>query len=90
VPAPGVLTNDIIPDTYDFAVSLVTTTTHGVLTLYADGSFIYTPESGFVGEDTFVYELETYPAGGKATWTDQATVTITVNPLMMYFPIIAR
>jgi len=90
VPAAGVLVNDVFSSLDGHSVSLVTETMHGEITLYSDGSFIYIPESGFVGVDTFVYELVTYPDGGKAPWTDQATVTITVNPLVMYFPVIAR
>jgi hypothetical protein len=90
VPAAGVLLNDTFSSLSGLSVSLVTETTHGVITLYSDGSFLYVPESGYVGVDTFVYELVTYPSGAKAPWTDQATVTITVNPLVMYFPIISR
>ncbi len=91
VPAlTGVMANDIFAVDDGHSVSLVTETVHGIVTLYADGSFIYTPEPGYVGVDTFVYELVTYPSGLKAPWVDQATVTITVNPLVMYFPVIAR
>ena len=90
VPAAGVLVNDIFSSVDGHAVSLVTETTHGLITLYSDGSFIYVPETGFVGVDTFVYELVTYPSGLKAPWTDQATVTIMVNPLMIYLPVIHR
>ena len=89
VAAPGVMENDIEVDPDGRAVALVTAPLHGVLTLDSDGAFIYTPEIGYVGTDTFVYELVTYP-GAKAPWTDQATVTITVNPLKMYLPIIGR
>lgn len=89
VAAPGVLTNDVFASNDGHAVALVTAPLHGVLSLNADGSFIYTPETGYVGTDTFVYELVTYP-GAKAPWTDQATVTITVNPLPIYLPIIFR
>jgi uncharacterized repeat protein (TIGR01451 family) len=90
IPADGVMMNDIIAGTDGRAVALVTATTHGIVTLDGDGSFVYTPEPGFVGVDTFVYELVTYPLGVKGPWTDQATVTITVNPRMIYMPVISR
>lgn len=91
VPAvTGVMANDIYAMDDGHAVSLVTETMHGEVTLYSDGSFLYTPEPGFVGVDTFVYELVTYPSGLKAPWTDQATVTITVNPMRFFLPVISR
>lgn len=49
------------------------TTAGGSVAVNADGSFTYTPPSGFVGEDTFVYELTN--DGGS----DTATVTIAVG-----------
>jgi len=49
---------------------------HGTLDLEADGSFIYTPELNFYGEDEFVYEVSDGNGG-----TDTATVSITVEPV---------
>jgi hypothetical protein len=58
--------------------------------LYEDGSFIYIPDAGFFGVDTFEYQLTTYPTGGKG-WTDTALVTITVTPLFhIWMPVISR
>ena len=91
VTAPGVLVNDIEVDGDGVAVSIVTTTVHGLLSLTADGSFIYFPEAGFYGVDTFEYQLTTYPVGSMAAWTDTAVVTITVTPLLrLWMPIISR
>ena len=88
--AAGVLANDVEVDGDNVAVSLVMATTHGTLSLRADGSFTYTPNPGFYGEDSFVYQLTTYPAP-RAPWTDEAVVTITVTPLFhMWMPIITR
>ena len=88
--AAGVLANDVEVDGDNVAVSLVMATTHGTLSLRADGSFTYTPNPGFYGEDSFVYQLTTYPAP-LAPWTDEAVVTITVTPLFhMWMPIITR
>jgi hypothetical protein len=57
IEAPGVLANDTDPEGDLVAVVLVTGPTHGLLQLEVDGSFVYTPESGFEGFDTFVYEV---------------------------------
>ncbi|MCP4224181.1 MAG: tandem-95 repeat protein [Actinomycetia bacterium] len=76
VPAPGLLVND-----YDVDIETLTVTTtpitppsNGVVVLGADGSYTYTPGSGYVGTDSFVYEISD-PGGLTAT----ATVTITVD-----------
>jgi hypothetical protein len=78
VEAPGVLENDIDVDDNLQTASLVTDVQHGSLSLLGDGSFIYIPDPDFHGTDTFVYKLITYPAP-QSLWTDEATVTITVN-----------
>jgi VCBS repeat-containing protein len=91
--ADGVLKNDTDVDLNNRTVALSTNVTHGVLTLYVDGSFIYMPNLGFYGNDTFIYELVTYPALTVVDgWTDRATVTITVNEnsIKIYLPIILR
>ncbi|MGB5237192.1 MAG: cadherin-like domain-containing protein, partial [Flavobacteriaceae bacterium] len=60
VNATGILTNDTDSDTGD---SLTVTTTpvidvsNGTLVLSTDGSFIYTPDPGFSGTDSFTYEV---------------------------------
>ena len=75
VASPGVQANDISADGGTFTSVLVSSPPHGTVTLNADGSFTYTPKSGFVGTDQFTYEdLE-----GTLT-SNVATVTIQVNP----------
>ena len=76
VSAPeGVLENDRHPDGESFTASeaLVSTPGDGSVNLSADGSFEYTPETGFAGTDQFVYEV----SDGDST--DTATVTIDVQ-----------
>lgn len=97
IDAPGVMSNDTGITMINKSISLVTPTQNGMVTLKSDGSFTYTPDPGFIGTDTFVYELITYPGETKNEWTDQATVTITVLPGipgtgggMIYLPIIVR
>ena len=50
--------------------------TNGTLTLNTDGSFIYTPDVGFVGTDSFVYSIVD---SGEPQATDIATVYIYVD-----------
>ncbi|MDV4343621.1 tandem-95 repeat protein [Methanoculleus sp. YWC-01] len=76
VSAPGVLANDDDPDGDALTAALDAGPGHGTLTLNPDGSFIYTPESGFSGTDSF-----TYTANDGTLGSATATVTITVNPV---------
>jgi VCBS repeat-containing protein len=75
VAAPGVLTNDSDVDGNNLSASGVTGPSDGTLVLNADGSFTYTPDPGFFGSDSFVYQTSDGVGG-----TDTATVSITVNP----------
>jgi hypothetical protein len=76
VPAPGVVANDV--DAEGQAILIVAPRpisgpTHGSLTLAADGSFTYTPVSGYVGTDSFTYAI-----GAGTLTSSAATVTIDV------------
>ncbi len=73
--APGVLGNDGHPNGPALTAVLVSGVASGALSLNADGSFNYTPNSGFAGTDTFTYRA----SDGSAT-SIPATVTIVVNP----------
>jgi len=75
VQAPGVLANDggAAPGAPLSAV-LVTSASHGTLTLNNDGSFTYTPSPQYVGTDSF-----TYLATNGGSNSNVATVTLTVN-----------
>ena len=55
VAAPGVLHNDYDPDNNTLTGVLAGTAAHGTLVLSDNGSFIYTPDEGFVGIDIFTY-----------------------------------
>jgi uncharacterized repeat protein (TIGR01451 family) len=75
VAAPGVLANDTgTPAPTAQPIAAGPTTQGGTVTLNADGSFNYTPASGFQGADTF-----TYTATNGLTPNDTATVTINVD-----------
>jgi len=74
VSAAGVLGNDANPGGDPLTAVLASGPTHGNLTLNADGSFAYTPNSLFSGTDSFTYNAQT-TCGSSGP----ATVTITVN-----------
>ena len=74
VEAPGVLENDTDVDGDSLTAAVVTEPQNGTLDLDPDGSFTYTPNENFNGEDTFQYEARDVN-GGTAT----AAVTITVT-----------
>jgi hypothetical protein len=54
---PGVIFNDIDVDGDTLTTILVTPTTGGTLTLVGDGSFTYTPTTGFFGIASFFYQV---------------------------------
>ncbi|MDO8895055.1 Ig-like domain-containing protein [Nitrosomonas sp.] len=73
-PSMGVLVNDADEDGDALTASLVATVSHGTLSLNADGSFIYTPGTGFAGTDTFSYR-----AFDGTSYSPPAVVTISVG-----------
>jgi VCBS repeat-containing protein len=72
----GVLGNDSDVDSAALAAVKVTNPAHGVLTLNANGSFVYTPTANYNGLDSF-----TYKDNDGLTDSNVATVTITINPV---------
>jgi len=74
VAAPGVLGNDIDVDNSPLTAILVSTTTHGSLTLNPDGSFVYMPNTNYYGIDQF-----TYKASDGEFESAPVTVTITIT-----------
>ena len=76
IPAPGVLSNDDDSDGDDLTVivGICTQPSNGTVTVNQDGSFGYTPNPGFRGDDSFTYE-----ASDGVDKSNTATVNITVN-----------
>ena len=70
----NVATNDTVPPGSTFTVA--TGPANGTLTLNPDGSFTYTPTAGYVGPDSFTYQVCS-PGGSPC---DTATVNIAVGP----------
>lgn len=78
VDAPGVLANDDDPDGSPFQAMIIpSSANHGTVVPHpSDGSFTYTPDPGFVGKDTFIYQAIDSDLHKSAA----AFVTITVTP----------
>ncbi len=79
----GVLVNDASqPSTVSEAL-LFSPPTDGTVMLFADGSFEYLPDPGFVGEDSFEYEARADLSGGiglpNTVTSEPATVVIRVS-----------
>jgi VCBS repeat-containing protein len=74
IDAPGVLENDTDSGSDPLTATLASGPSHGTLTLNADGSFTYTPDSSFLGTDSF-----TYTASDGTTTGNVATVSIAVS-----------
>lgn len=54
----GLLDSIDIAEGTTLVAILAGTTTNGVLILNPDGSFVYKPDSGFTGNDTYSYEIQ--------------------------------
>jgi Ca2+-binding RTX toxin-like protein len=74
VAAPGVLANDTDPDGNPLQAVLVMGPQHGQVDLHLDGSYTYTPDTDYVGTDSF-----TYRASDGTLTGDPATVQLTVS-----------
>ena len=72
-----VIANDFDPDGDAISVTETTDPNNGTVTLNPDGTITYTPNDGFIGEDTFTYTIcdDANPA-----LCDTATVTVTIQP----------
>jgi VCBS repeat-containing protein len=75
--APGVLSNDSDIDGDSLTAVKVNNPTHGVVVLASDGSFSYTPTTGFTGSDTFSYKASD---GVAASATRVVTITVSSIP----------
>ena len=74
VAAPGVLQNDSDSDPGDTLTAVLDNdVSHGTLTLNSDGSFSYTPNTDYVGEDSFTYHAI------DTTNNPSNTVTVTIQ-----------
>ena len=73
--ATGLLAND---QTGDAGVAaLASGPANGAVTVEPDGAFVYTPNAGFVGTDSFTYTLTDGAGADQRQVTGTATVTVT-------------
>ena len=77
VPSPGVLANDSDPRSRPLTALLNTGPSNGTLALNANGSFTYTPASGYFGSDSF-----TYRTNNGTLNSNTVTVSLTVNEVI--------
>ncbi len=71
--AEGVLSNDGDDNSGELAAILVDQPAHGSVTLHADGSFQYTPDTDFHGTDGFTYKAT---AGGDESNIAQVSIEV--------------
>ena len=72
VPTPGVLGNDSDTDGDWLTAILISDAKKGDLTLTYNGSFVYTPDAGYTGPDSFSYRVNDGQANSN-------TVVVTIN-----------
>ena len=75
------LVNDSDVDGNTLSISSFTQATNGIVTDNGDDTLLYTPNSGYVGTDSF-----TYTVSDNNGATDTATVSVTVNPVVASGP----
>ena len=80
----SVLANDSDPDDDALTAVKETEPAHGTATMAPDGTFAYTPDTGFEGSDSFAYR-----ADDGAARSPVATVRITVSPRANTAPAVA-
>ncbi|WP_299106782.1 Ig-like domain-containing protein [uncultured Tenacibaculum sp.] len=75
----NVLTNDYDPegDMQTVNTTPITNVSNGTLTLNGDGSYTYAPNAGYVGQDSFVYEV---CDNGNPQACDQGEVFLEILP----------
>ena len=75
----SVATNDTDPNVgQTLSYGLLTNTTHGIISLSANGGYTFTPTVGFTGVDQFTYKV---CDNGTPTLCDTATVYFTIYDL---------
>src|SRR5688572_20652724 len=73
----GVLANDFDPQGTAMTAEVVTPPQHGQLVMQSDGSFRYTPDANYHGNDSFTYRA--INEAGEATEGAASIVVQTVN-----------
>jgi hypothetical protein len=82
VAAPGVLANDSDADGDALRVFLASSPTKGSVSLATNGSFVFTPQAGATGGDSFTY----FTTDGRST-SSVAVVSLNINPAPNQVPV---
>ncbi|TFL17982.1 Ig-like domain-containing protein [Jannaschia formosa] len=72
----GLLANDTDADGDTLTVQSITAPTNGTLNIATDGSFTYTPDAGFVGQEVLTYTI----TDGAETATGEVTISVENDP----------
>ncbi len=72
IAAPGLLGNDVCGEPWTPTVHGAGDPLNGTLNWNADGSFTYTPDAGYVGEDGFGYQMSC----GTGLYTGEVVITV--------------
>ena len=64
----GVLDNDFEPDGDEMIAELLTPPEHGTVNMTADGEYVYTPNPGHTGTDSFTYRVSDMTASEPKTF----------------------
>lgn len=73
-PAGGLLSNDSDPEGQSLGATLASGAAHGVALVLGNGSFLYTPTTGYTGTDTFTYRA--YDPHGALSAPTVVTITV--------------
>lgn len=72
IAAPGLLGNDVCNEPWTPTLNGAGDPLNGTLNWNADGSFTYTPDAGYVGEDGFGYQMSC----GTGLYTGEVVITV--------------
>jgi len=86
VPAPGLLTNDVLGTAGSLTASLAVGVSHGILRVTNNGGFAYTPTNNFVGVDNFSYRA----VDSKTNSIPVADALMVVPPGYLFYDTLAR
>jgi subtilisin-like proprotein convertase family protein len=86
VSVPGVLGNDTDVNNDPLTAVLDSDVSNGTLTLNLNGSIMYTPDPGFVGEDSFTYHANDGVANSNVV---VVTITVLQKPTL-YLPVVLK
>jgi hypothetical protein len=78
VAAPGLLTNDSDPQGLPLTTSLLSSTAHGSVSLNSDGSFSYMPTAGYIGSDSFQFQVSNETGSVTATVSLSVTARLSI------------